>query len=158
MIPEVLWAYRTTIKTANEYTPFSLAFGLEAVAPCELVWPSARIIDYNEETNEEKLTENVDLIDNIREQAEVKEAVYKSKIVRMHNKRLRSANLSTGDLVLRNARLTLNEQNKGKLSQNWEGPDIIKEEWKKGTFKLMKENGQEVPRVWHANNLKKFYP
>lgn len=70
MILEILWAYRTTIKTANDYTPFSLAFGLDVIAPCELVWPSTRIIGYNEETNEEKLTENIDLIDNIIKEAD----------------------------------------------------------------------------------------
>lgn len=34
---EVLWAYRTTYKTATGQTPYKLAFGLEAVAPTELV-------------------------------------------------------------------------------------------------------------------------
>lgn len=28
LIPEVLWAYRTTIKTVNGFTPFTLAFGI----------------------------------------------------------------------------------------------------------------------------------
>lgn len=72
-IPEVLWAYRTTIKTTNGYTPFNLVFGLEAVAPCELVWPSARIVGYDEEINEEKLSRNLDVMENIREKAKMKE-------------------------------------------------------------------------------------
>lgn len=67
MIPEVLWAYRITIKTANGYPPFSLTFGLEAVAPCELVWPTTRIIAYKEEGNEEKFIKNLNVIENIRE-------------------------------------------------------------------------------------------
>ena len=32
-LPKVLWAYRTTLKSATQETPFALAFGTEAVAP-----------------------------------------------------------------------------------------------------------------------------
>ena len=35
-LPEVLWAYRTTRKSATQETPFALAFGTEAVAPIEI--------------------------------------------------------------------------------------------------------------------------
>lgn len=149
-IPKVLWTYMMTIKTANGYTPFSLAFGLEAVAPCELVWPSARITTYDEKDNEDnQLSKNLDIIKNIREEAKIKEAAYRRKIERVFNKRLRNAKLAPGDLVLRNSHLTMTEQNKGKLSQNWEGPGpyIIKEEWKTGTFKLVKEDGIAVSRT-----------
>lgn len=51
LLPEVMWAYRTTIKTLMGHTPFALVFGLKVVAPLEHVWPSARIIGYDEEQN-----------------------------------------------------------------------------------------------------------
>ena len=35
-LPEVLWAYRTTRKSATQETPFALAFGTEVVAPVDL--------------------------------------------------------------------------------------------------------------------------
>ena len=35
-LPEVLWAYRTTQKSATWETPFALAFGSKAVAPVEV--------------------------------------------------------------------------------------------------------------------------
>ena len=35
-LPEVLWAYRTTRKSANQETPFALAFDAEALAPVEV--------------------------------------------------------------------------------------------------------------------------
>ena len=35
-LPEVLWAYRTTRKSATQETSFALAFGTEAVAPVEI--------------------------------------------------------------------------------------------------------------------------
>lgn len=54
-MPEVLWVYHTTYRTATGQTPYKLAFGLEAVAPAELVWPTARIKYYNTEDNEEAM-------------------------------------------------------------------------------------------------------
>ena len=35
-LPEVLWAYRTTRKSATQETPFALAFGTKAVAAVEI--------------------------------------------------------------------------------------------------------------------------
>ena len=42
-LPEVLWAYKTTHKSATQETPFALAFGTEAVAPVEIGLKSPRI-------------------------------------------------------------------------------------------------------------------
>ena len=42
-LPEVLWAYKTTCKSATNETPFALAFGTEAVAPVKIGLKSPRI-------------------------------------------------------------------------------------------------------------------
>ena len=34
--PEILWAYRTTARSTTGETPFSLAYGYEAMVPVEL--------------------------------------------------------------------------------------------------------------------------
>ena len=39
-LPLALWAYRTTHKTATGHTPFSLAYGSEAMIPVEIEVPS----------------------------------------------------------------------------------------------------------------------
>ncbi|KAL5775678.1 hypothetical protein ACOSP7_013235 [Xanthoceras sorbifolium] len=35
-LPEVLWAYRTTVRTSTEETPFAMTFGVEAVIPIKI--------------------------------------------------------------------------------------------------------------------------
>ena len=50
-LPEVLWAYRTTLKSATQETPFALAFGTEVVAPVEVGLESPRIKFVNAERN-----------------------------------------------------------------------------------------------------------
>lgn len=67
IIPEILWAYITIYKTSTEHTPYTLAFGLEAVAPVELVWPTTRIKYFNAEENEEAILIEQENIEEIRE-------------------------------------------------------------------------------------------
>ncbi|KAK0585732.1 hypothetical protein LWI29_033235 [Acer saccharum] len=42
-LPEVLWAYRTTVRSSTGETPFALAFGTEAVIPAETTFTSPRV-------------------------------------------------------------------------------------------------------------------
>ena len=67
-LPEVLWAYRTTRKSATQETPFALAFSTEAIAPVEIGLKSPRIELASVEHNEEALCLNLDLLDEKREQ------------------------------------------------------------------------------------------
>ncbi|GKV06415.1 hypothetical protein SLEP1_g18313 [Rubroshorea leprosula] len=58
----VLWAYRTTSKTATGETPYHLAFGTEAVIPIEIGVPSFRVTHFDEGQNGQLLRENLDLL------------------------------------------------------------------------------------------------
>ncbi|GJT25584.1 reverse transcriptase domain-containing protein [Tanacetum coccineum] len=70
----VLWAHRTTPKTSNGETPFSLAYGTEAVIPTEIGIPTRRTIQRSDKENEEALRLNLNLIEERREIAAIKEA------------------------------------------------------------------------------------
>ena len=59
----MLWAYITTSKSATQETPFSLAFGTEAVASIEIGLKSPRIELASVEHNEEALSLNLDFLD-----------------------------------------------------------------------------------------------
>ena len=69
-LPEVLWAYRTTQKSATRETPFALAFGTEAVAPVEVGIKSPRVELASEEQNDEALRLSLELLDERREQVQ----------------------------------------------------------------------------------------
>ncbi|XP_071728435.1 uncharacterized protein [Rutidosis leptorrhynchoides] len=66
-LPLLIWGYRTTPKRSNRETPFSLAYGTEAVLPTEIQVLSTRTA--NTEDNEENLRLNLDLVEEIREAA-----------------------------------------------------------------------------------------
>ncbi|XP_058002311.1 uncharacterized protein LOC131179474 [Hevea brasiliensis] len=44
MLPFALHAYRTTVRTSTEATPYSLVYGMEVVLPIEVEIPSLRIL------------------------------------------------------------------------------------------------------------------
>ena len=81
-LPEVLWAYRTTRKSATRETLFALAFGTEAVAPVEVRLESPRIKFVNAGRNGETLRLNLDLLKEKREQALKSAEDYQQKTAR----------------------------------------------------------------------------
>ncbi|GKV00548.1 hypothetical protein SLEP1_g13219 [Rubroshorea leprosula] len=154
----VLWAYRTTSRTATGETPYHLAFGTEAVIPVEIGVPSLRVTHFDEGRNGQLFRENLDLLAEVREEARLRTLVYKQKLANFYNKRVRPRTFKIGDLVLRKAGLTGFETRFGKLAPNWEGPYAVTEVPHPGASILQDVEGKRVPRVWNVNNLKKFYP
>ena len=84
-LPKVLWAYRTTRKSATQETPFSLAFGTEAVAAVEVGLKSPRIESASMEHNEEALRLNLDLLDEKRDQVQKRTEDYQRKTTRYYD-------------------------------------------------------------------------
>ena len=100
-LPEVLWAYRTTQKSATRETPFALAFGTEAVALVEVGLKSARIELATVEHNDEALHLNFDLLDEKREQVLRRTEDYQRKTAMYYNKKVKPRSYVPGDLVLK---------------------------------------------------------
>ncbi|KAL2248370.1 UNVERIFIED_CONTAM: hypothetical protein Sindi_2689300 [Sesamum indicum] len=53
-LPGVLWAYRTTPRSATGETPFCLVYGTEAIIPAEIGEESQRIMQYDPEANRDE--------------------------------------------------------------------------------------------------------
>ena len=83
--PEVLWAYRTTQKSATQETPFALAFGTEAVALVEVGLKSPRIALAVVEHNDEALRLNLDILDEKCEKVLRRTENYQRKTARYYN-------------------------------------------------------------------------
>ncbi|GKD85086.1 reverse transcriptase domain-containing protein [Tanacetum coccineum] len=66
-LPNVLWAHRTSIKTSNEETPFSLTYKSKAVIPVEIGIPTYRTMMIKEGLNGEEIRLNLDLLTERRE-------------------------------------------------------------------------------------------
>nr|GEU36171.1 reverse transcriptase domain-containing protein [Tanacetum cinerariifolium] len=79
-LANILWAHRTMLKTSNGETSFSLTYGSEAVISAEIGMPTYRTIHFNESHNKEEMQLNLDLSQERRETAAIREAKYKKKV------------------------------------------------------------------------------
>ena len=155
-LPNVLWAYRTSPRTSTGETPFKLAYGTEAMLPIEVGSPSYRVITFEESANEEGIRTNLELVEEVRDQAVQRMEKYKEKTRAYFSKHTRVKNFQPGDLVLRDVAAS-DPTNTGKLQPNWEGPYRVVEVLRPGTYKLGHLDGSEVPNTWHGLRLRKFY-
>ncbi|XP_074336785.1 uncharacterized protein LOC141673957 [Apium graveolens] len=155
-LPKVFWSYRTTSRTGTGETPFKLAYDTEARLPIETGSPSHRVVNFDEVSNIEGLRTNLELLDEVRDQAVEKMERYKEKTKLYFAKKAKIKEYVVGDLVLRDIEAS-DPTNQGKLQPNWEGPYIVKEVLRPGTYKLNYLSGTEVPNTWHGTRLRKFY-
>ncbi|XP_064966400.1 uncharacterized protein LOC135675135 [Musa acuminata AAA Group] len=100
-LPSVLCSLRTTPKTATGESPYSLAFGTEAVLPPEVAITTLRTRSYDEKTSDEGLRAALDLLEERRANAHVRALSYKRAVARIYNRRVRPRPIKLGDLVLR---------------------------------------------------------
>ncbi|XP_063939813.1 uncharacterized protein LOC135148496 [Daucus carota subsp. sativus] len=152
----ILWAYRTTCKVSTGATPFQLAYGAEAVVPLEITHTSPRVQQYEPEANEEGMRLALDMIDEVRDEANARIVESQKRASYYYNLRVKERFFRKGDLVLRKAEAS-GVGPKGKMAPNWEGPYQVKDVIGRGSYKLQTLDGVEFPRSWHATNLKIYY-
>ena len=114
-LPNVLWVYRTTVRTPTGETPFKLAYGSEAVIPAEVHMANHRVMTYQDKDNEEQLRLNLNLIDEVRTDAEHRTARYKNLMARQYDAIVKPRHFNIGDLVLKKVFLATKTQ----LMGNW---------------------------------------
>jgi hypothetical protein len=150
------------------YTPFFLVYGAEAVLPTDIEHDSPRVTAYDEVDNELAMQVAKDLLEEERDLAASRSAIYQQNLRRYHSRRVRGRAFNEGDLVLR---LIQKKENMHKLSPPWEGPFVISKVLHNGSYYLVDlrdrfkwVNGKrqrlepdEKPRPWNAKLLHPFY-
>ncbi|GJW06148.1 reverse transcriptase domain-containing protein [Tanacetum coccineum] len=131
-LSHVLWAYRTMIKSSHDDTPFSLTYGTEAVIHAKVGMPTYRTAVVDAMHNDEELQLNLDLLEERRERAAIRDFVYRSND---------ASHVVDG----------------GKLGPKWEGPYEVTEALEDGAYRLRSMDGTVLPRTWNIANLKKCY-
>ncbi|XP_015953317.1 uncharacterized protein LOC107477760 [Arachis duranensis] len=121
-LPQVLWAYRTTPQSATGETPFRLAYGIEVMIPIEINEQSPRVNFYDEVGNIQGHKEELELLPEVQEQAQIREAVLKQRMTNRYNKKVIQRSFSPDDLVLIKNDIGVNKSRDGKLAANWKGP------------------------------------
>nr|GFC59125.1 reverse transcriptase domain-containing protein [Tanacetum cinerariifolium] len=89
-LSHVLWAQRTMIKSSNGDTPFSLTYGTEAVILAKIGMPTLRTTEVDLVGNNEALEINLDLLEERRDEAAIREAKSKAKMEKHYNSKVRN--------------------------------------------------------------------
>ena len=150
-LPLALWAYRTTFKTATDHTPYSLSFGSEAVIPVELEVPSHRVAYYNPMTNKALLLESLDMIEVKRDEADLRASRHRHQVACYYDRKVHLKTFEPGDLVLKRVFPPSTQ-----LGPRWEGKYTIQRKLDTGAFKITTVDGEEIPRAWNAQHLRRY--
>uniref|UniRef100_A0A2N9EW19 Integrase catalytic domain-containing protein n=1 Tax=Fagus sylvatica TaxID=28930 RepID=A0A2N9EW19_FAGSY len=146
-LADVLWAYRSSPKTATGFTPFSLVYGTDTISPTELVVPSPRVMQGSElevDANicAEARMADLEGLDEARDLVKTKSQRNYQKMANMYNKALRVKIFVEGQMVLKAAEFVRrNLPSLSKFSPNWDGSYIIREAHESGYYRLSKSDG-----------------
>ncbi|KAL5582231.1 hypothetical protein UlMin_014673 [Ulmus minor] len=156
-LPLVLWSYRTSFRATTGETPFSLAYGVEAVIPIEISLPTFRVDNFDEESNDVLLALATDLLEEKREISQVRAAALQQTIARYYNSKVKLRRFVKGDLVLRKVFLNTKEKGVGVLGPNWEGPYRVRAIIRPGTYELETLEGRVLGNPWNAEHLHRYF-
>ncbi|GFZ08896.1 hypothetical protein Acr_20g0007040 [Actinidia rufa] len=107
---------------------------MESVIPVGIGMPNFRTSNFSEKNNEIKLCLNLDLLDEKREKANLRQIAYKCRVARYYNQRVKHRSFLPGDLVLQKVTLSTKEPSEGKLGPTWEGPYKVMKVSRLGTY------------------------
>ena len=99
-----------------------MVYGAEAVLPSDIRPDSPRVAAYVEADNETARQDALDLLDEERDIAAARSAIYQQDLRRYHSRRVRTRTFQEGDLVLR---LIQDQTDMHKLAPPWEGPFVV---------------------------------
>lgn len=140
-----LWAYRMTARVPTGEKLFRLTFGIKAIIPVEVGLTSFRVKTYEDQKNWQEPNGNLDLIDEVREEAMKPMAKHKEAIARCYNRKVKVRRFNTRDLVLRKVSQATNDASQGKLGPAWEGPYEVICHSREGSYYLNSLDSQELP-------------
>jgi hypothetical protein len=163
-LPSVLWSLRTTPNRSVGFTPFFLVYGAEAVLPTDIEFDAPRVVQYTEKQAKEAREDGIDLLEEAREQALARSALYQQQLRRYHSRKIRPLAFREGDLVLR---WVQNTKGMHKLSSPWEGPFIVSRVLGNGEYYLIDaqeprknkadNSDKETEHPWNVSLLRPFF-
>ena len=153
-VPRIVWSYHTTEQSGTHETPFSLVYGCDAMIPVEIQESSPGFQNFVADDSNEERRMNLDLLDEVREEARVKAEAVKRRVERKYNSKIKPRNFRDGDLVMRKAH---QYERENKLSPKWTGPFRITEALVNDAYRLETLEGGAIPRTWNTTHLKFYY-
>ena len=118
---------------------------------------SLRVKTYEDQKNQQELNSNLDLIDEVKEEAVKRMAKHKEAMARYYDRNVKVRRFNTRDLVLRKISQATKDPSQGKLGPTWEGPYEVICHSREDSYYLKSLDDLELPRPWNIDHLKKYY-
>ena len=118
---------------------------------------SLRVKTYEDQKNQQELNSNLDLIDEVKEEAMKRMAKHKEAMARYYDRNVKVRRFNTRDLVLRKISQATKDPSQGKFGPTWEGPYEVICHSREDSYYLKSLDDQELPRPWNIDYLKKYY-
>ena len=154
-LPAVVWGLRTQASRSTGVSPYFLVYGSEAILPADVAFRAPRVENFVEEQATTVWTEDIDWAKEERLITCVRTAKYLEDLRRYYNHNVKGRSFTVGDLVLRRKQKT---KGMNKLSSPWEGPYMVKEVTRPGSYRLCDMEGIDIPKSWHIEYIIRFYP
>ena len=150
-IAPTLFAYRTTKHSTTKIEPFFLVYGRSARLPVD------EIQEENVNTKNDRLSNLIDHVPPIRNQAKAQVSQAQSKQKNRHDKTVKQTNqFQIGDEVLY-FNVALDQSHSGKFNPKWKGPFIIQQVLPHEAYKLQTMDGQLITTPINGNLLKTYH-
>ncbi|XP_070010189.1 uncharacterized protein [Nicotiana sylvestris] len=136
-----------------------LVYGTEVVIPVEVEIPSLRILQVAELNDAEWVKshyEQLDFINGKRMNAVCHGQLYKNRMCRAVNKRVKPRQFTLGQLVLKK-NFPHQDEAKGKFSPNWQGPYMVHWVLTGGAPILGEMDGEVWPKPINSDAVKCYY-
>jgi hypothetical protein len=149
---KVVWSHNTTVSRSTGFTPLKLLFGDEAITLEEAEAGSIRTAASTEDEADYHMAK--DTIEGTRLQAVENINKYQAETIKWRDRKVWLKNIKLGHLVLRRV---ANPDTVGKLQLKWEGPILVISSSRPGSYRLKDMDGNDIPRSWNADELRRFY-
>jgi hypothetical protein len=155
---KVVWSHNTTASRSTGFTPFKLLFGDKAITLEAAKAGSIRTTTSAEDEADYQVTK--DTIEGTRLQAiegtrlQTSGYKYQAETIKWHDRKVRLKNIKPGHLVLRRV---ANPDIVGKLQLKWQGPFLLVSSSRPGSYRLKDMDGNDIPRSWNADELRRYY-
>ncbi|KAL0696318.1 hypothetical protein Bca4012_063498 [Brassica carinata] len=126
--------------------------------PAEVEFPGVRrrLLPEREDVNSGMLLDELDLINERRDQALIRIQNYQHAAAKYYNSNVCHRRFKEGDMVLRKVFQNTAERNAGKLGANWGGPHKVIKVVQPGSYQITNMQDVKIPRTWNAMRLKKY--
>nr|KYP63982.1 Transposon Ty3-I Gag-Pol polyprotein [Cajanus cajan] len=156
-LPSILWAYHCPPQLTTQETPYRLTYGADAMIPVEVGDTSHRRQVFDSKQNVQELAADLDLVDELRDEAQIHEEACKLRASRKYNTRVKSRSFRVGELVWRLLGEARKDTSDGKLAPTWGGLFRVTEDLENGAYRLEELSRKSIPRTWNAMHLKYYF-